>query len=127
RDWGHGLRTLLEAPTGDEASRPSASRPAWGARSLADRRRQLYVVTDTYAPEINGVALTLGRLVDGLRARGHAVLLVRPQHPDDPPISGSDPATILVRGVPLPRYPGLRLGLPGGAALRARWAQERPD
>jgi glycosyltransferase involved in cell wall biosynthesis len=34
---------------------------------------------------------------------------------------------MLVRGIPLPRYPGLRLGLPPGAALRERWAHTRPD
>jgi glycosyltransferase involved in cell wall biosynthesis len=34
---------------------------------------------------------------------------------------------MLVRGIPLPRYPGLRLGLPPGAALRAQWARARPD
>ena len=31
------------------------------------------VVTDTYEPDVNGVALTLGRLVGGLRMRGHLV------------------------------------------------------
>jgi glycosyltransferase involved in cell wall biosynthesis len=127
RDWGHSLRTLLEAPRSDEASRPSASRPVRVARSLAGRRRQLCVVTDTYPPEINGVALTLARLVDGLRARGHAVSLVRPRHAADPQIAAPDPALILVRGVPLPRYPGLRVGLPPGPVLRERWAVERPD
>ncbi len=29
------------------------------------------VVTDTFAPDVNGVAMTLGRLTDGLRLRGH--------------------------------------------------------
>ena len=33
------------------------------------------VVTDTYEPDVNGVALTLGRLVGGLRMRGHLVHL----------------------------------------------------
>jgi hypothetical protein len=33
------------------------------------------VVTETYPPEINGVAMTLSRLEDGLHARGHAVSL----------------------------------------------------
>ena len=30
-------------------------------------------VTDTFPPDVNGVAMTLGRLVGGLRARGHLV------------------------------------------------------
>ena len=35
------------------------------------------VVTDTYEPDVNGVALTLGRLVGGLRMRGHLVHVMR--------------------------------------------------
>ena len=34
---------------------------------------------------------------------------------------------MLVRGIPVPRYPGLRVGLPPRAALRERWTLERPD
>ncbi len=37
------------------------------------------VVSETFPPEVNGVALTVARLVDGLRARGHLVSIVRPQ------------------------------------------------
>ena len=40
--------------------------------------RRICLVTETYPPEINGVALTLARLAGGLRARGHAVLLGAP-------------------------------------------------
>jgi glycosyltransferase involved in cell wall biosynthesis len=98
-----------------------------GALSIASRQRHLCFVTDTYPPEINGVALTLSRLVEGLGARGHAVSLVRPRHPSDPPGVPSDSALMLVRGLPVPRYPGLRVGLPPGAALRERWTLERPD
>ena len=35
-------------------------------------------VTETYPPEINGVALTVQRCVRHLRRSGHQVLLVRP-------------------------------------------------
>jgi hypothetical protein len=37
------------------------------------------LITETFPPEINGVANTLGRLCEGLRARGHQVELVRPR------------------------------------------------
>src|SRR5262245_14218682 len=71
--------------------------------------RHICVVTETYAPEINGVALTLGRLVEGLRARGHRVSLVRPrQARGDQAGRGSDPDVITVAGVPLPGYNGVR-------------------
>ncbi len=44
------------------------------------------VVTETFPPEVNGVAMTLGRMVQGPLARGHRVSLVRPrQHAAAPP------------------------------------------
>ena len=82
------------------------------------------IVTETYPPEVNGVALTVQGLERGLRERGHAVDLVRPRQPGD---RADPPATLLVRGAALPRYPGLRFGLPATAILRRRWRQARPD
>ena len=37
------------------------------------------IVTETYPPEINGVALTVQSLEQGLRERGHTVGLIRPR------------------------------------------------
>ena len=42
------------------------------------------LVTETFPPEVNGVAMTLGRLVRGLRQRGHVVDIIRPQPADYP-------------------------------------------
>jgi glycosyltransferase involved in cell wall biosynthesis len=90
-------------------------------------RRHVCVVTETYPPEINGVALTLARLVDGLRARDHAISIVRPRQHADRVGDSDDVDLTLVRGLPLPGYPGLRMGLPAGAMLTARWASRPPD
>src|SRR4030095_10905868 len=86
------------------------------------------IVTETYVPEINGVASTLARLASGMRARGHTVSLVRPRQ-SAVDVSGrwSEPRTLLVASVRLPGYKGLQLGLPAGAALRAAWSRSRPD
>lgn len=81
-------------------------------------------VTETYPPEVNGVAMTVGRLVEGLRRRGHAVQVVRPRQGDGD--SGGEHETPLP-GLPLPGYPGLRMGLPAGNHLRRRWKHSRPD
>jgi glycosyltransferase involved in cell wall biosynthesis len=86
------------------------------------------LVTETYPPEVNGVALTLGRLVRGLRARDHVVSVVHPRRPVfDRLGDGRAGDTTLVAGVPAPGYPGVWIGLPAGARLRARWAAARPD
>src|SRR5688572_31738043 len=83
------------------------------------------VVTETFPPEINGVAMTLGRLVCGLRDRGHEVTVVRPRQAHHE--AAYDPATLVVAGVALPRYPDLRLGFPATRQLRRRWTMQRPS
>ena len=84
------------------------------------------IVTETYPPEINGVALTVQGLEQGLRARGHESMLVRPRQESD---QGTAPTagTLLVRGAGLPRYPGLKFGLPATTCLLHRWTDSRPD
>jgi hypothetical protein len=48
----------------------------------ARRGLRIAVVTETYPPEVNGVARTIGVMVEGLRARGHLIQLVRPRQSD---------------------------------------------
>ena len=81
---------------------------------------RICLVTETYPPEINGVASTLARLASGLRARGHVVSLVRPRQPAvDVAGAPPEPGALLVGGARLPGYAGLRIGLPARSALRA--------
>lgn len=94
----------------------------------AHRWLRIAVVTETYPPEVNGVAGTIARVVEGLRDRGHELQLVRPrQHRDDVAIVESGFAEMLMRGLPIPRYPELKMGLPAKRALLRRWSFERPD
>ncbi|MCL7714428.1 glycosyltransferase family 4 protein [Stenotrophomonas mori] len=81
------------------------------------------IVTETYPPEVNGVALTVQGLERGLRARGNTVDLVRPRQPG----TAQNPHELLVAGLALPRYPGLRFGLPAPYRLAQQWRRERPD
>ena len=85
------------------------------------------IVTETYPPEVNGVALTVQGLEQGLRARGNEVSLVRPRQASEDANVAGKPHEFLVRGAPLPRYPGLRLGLPATRRLAAEWQKRRPD
>ncbi|MBP3864369.1 MAG: glycosyltransferase family 1 protein [Pseudomonas sp.] len=84
------------------------------------------LVTETFAPEINGVANTLGHLCDGLRARNHRVQLIRPRQSADGNQRSSDDL-MLCRGWPLPGYPGLQWGLTSTHRLTRRWCQHPPD
>lgn len=82
------------------------------------------IVTETYPPEVNGVALTVQGLEQGLRQAGHEVDLVRPRQECD---ALSAATTFLVPGAALPRYPGLRFGLPAPIRLGRHWLAQRPD
>ncbi|MDP3289919.1 MAG: glycosyltransferase, partial [Methyloversatilis sp.] len=94
----------------------------------ADEPLRIAVVTETYPPEINGVAMSLKRMLDGLLARGHRIQLIRPrQHADDTAMQSGALHEVLARGMPIPRYGTLRVGLPAKQKLARLWAVERPD
>ena len=94
---------------------------------------RLSLVTDTFPPDVNGVALTLRRLRDMLVSRGHAVEVVLPG--DLWPhslaagaVGAEDPAGMLkLPSFPLPGYKGLRFGLPAKGALRKHWRAHPPE
>ncbi|MEW5791860.1 MAG: glycosyltransferase family 4 protein [Pseudomonadota bacterium] len=73
---------------------------------------RLTLVTETFPPEVNGVAMTLGRWVEAFRARGHAVQVIRPRQ------AGEAAALALVPGLALPFYREVRIGLAGAGHLR---------
>jgi glycosyltransferase involved in cell wall biosynthesis len=89
---------------------------------------KLALVSETFPPEINGVAMTLSHLVEGLAARGHRVTVVRPRqgagdHPS-PRLAWSE---IVTPGFPIPGYTMLRAGLPAFRRLTREWRSDRPD
>lgn len=84
---------------------------------------RILFVTETYPPEINGVAMTTQRMVLGLRARGHWVGLVRPRQRNE--VAEAD--TWTVTGLPIPGYPGLHLGAPAWRRLGQVLDARRPD
>ena len=94
----------------------------------ARRSLRVAVVSETYPPEVNGVAATIARVVDGLRDRGHELQLVRPrQGRGDEALQDQGFAEVLMRGLPIPRYPQLKMGLPSRQQLLRLWASQRPD
>src|SRR5206468_7866180 len=75
-------------------------------------------VTETYPPEVNGVALTAARAVAHLRQRGHTVDLVRPHQAHES--VGVRDDEWRTSGWPLPMYTDLRFGLATARALKRR-------
>ncbi len=91
-------------------------------------RLRIAVVTETYPPEINGVAMTIGRVVQGLQQRQHRIQLIRPrQSRSDQAAQGESLEEVLARGLPIPRYDSLKVGLPAKSALVRLWSLRRPD
>lgn len=89
---------------------------------------RIAVVTETWPPEVNGVAMTLAKLVQGLSHRNHDVQLIRPrQTKSESPLNDAFLEEVLMRGMPIPRYPELKLGLPSKKTLVKTWTLRRPD
>lgn len=84
-------------------------------------KMRLALATETYLPEVNGVARTLGRWVEAFRQRGHEVLVVRPKRRDE----RSRPE--LVQGLALPNYPQVRLGVSSPWRMRKLLRAFHPD
>jgi glycosyltransferase involved in cell wall biosynthesis len=89
---------------------------------------KLAIVTETFPPEINGVAMTFGVIAGELARRGHLVAVYRPRRTD---LAGHDVPReyrqIPMPGFPIPGYPLLRVGLPARRKLTRLWTRDRPD
>lgn len=110
---------------------PASIAPPIDVEDLRSWRRSLRVaiVTETYPPEVNGVAVTIASFISGLRERGHDIQLIRPRQGSDQAATADadSPDLILMRGLPIPNYPQLKMGLPSKRALTSLWARHRPD
>lgn len=80
-------------------------------QDLIRPRLKIAIVTETWSPEINGVALSLLQLCKGLQKQGHKILLIRPEQklvcneflPNQ---------ECLVKAQAIPQYPSLQFGWP---------------
>jgi glycosyltransferase involved in cell wall biosynthesis len=87
---------------------------------------RLLLISDTYAPDINGVARTLQTLAEGLWRRGHQVEVVTTlaAAPEGHPESIK---RHVMGSLPLPGYQGLRIGLATTWQMEALMNQMKPD
>jgi phosphatidylinositol alpha 1,6-mannosyltransferase len=73
------------------------------------------IITESFPPDVNGVAHCVLRVAELLAARGHQPLVVAPQPPRKTHAREPGPfpyPVVRVPAVPLPGYPSFRLGLP---------------
>lgn len=92
-------------------------------------RLRVALVSETFPPDVNGVAHTLARLAEGLVELGHRVTLVRPRPGGDGASAAVEglAENLQVTGVPLPFYREVRLGLVRPGRLVRLWRRQRPD
>ncbi|MGH7537228.1 MAG: glycosyltransferase family 4 protein [Gemmatimonadales bacterium] len=70
---------------------------------------RIALITDTYAPQVNGVSTVVRRIADSLRDAGHAAAIVAPQYPRG---GGGDRDELRIPSLPFPPYPSIRISLP---------------
>lgn len=89
----------------------------------------LTIVTETFPPEVNGVAMTFGVITKELLRRGHKLHIIRPSRKDLDSESAnlSSLETSDMPGFSVPGYPAIRLGFPAQGKLEQIWNARRPD
>ncbi len=85
------------------------------------------LVTETFPPEVNGVAMTLEKLAVGLVERGHELRVIRPSRGvGDRAVINDGICHVLVPGAKIPGYPDLQFGFPSQKMLFQYWRVEPP-
>ena len=80
-------------------------------QDLVRPRLKIAIVTETWSPEINGVALSLLQLCKGLQKQGHKILLIRPEQKQSCQEFLPN-KECLVKAQSIPKYPSLQFGWP---------------
>ena len=88
---------------------------------LATSSLKITLVTETFPPEINGVALTLEKLHNFLNLSGHHSSVIRPRR------FSESRKPELVQGFPIPMYPKLRFGIGSPLRLYQTIKSKMPD
>ena len=72
------------------------------------------IISESFPPDINGVAHSVVRVAEQLVARGHKPLVIAPEPASGTArVAGRFPYPVVrVPSVPMPGYPSFRLGLP---------------
>lgn len=84
-----------------------------------------HLVSETFYPEINGVSMTLHRLLLGLQKKGFEATIIRPRQKNEQ-ANHFPYKEHLVAGIPIPYYPELRFGITTTNHLKKIWRTECP-
>ncbi|HAO58838.1 MAG TPA: glycosyltransferase family 1 protein, partial [Psychrobacter sp.] len=95
------------------------------------------LVTETWLPEVNGVAMSLGQLMHQLNLKGHQISLLRPKPNHSSALCNSSESyfqvmqdishDLQVKGVSIPKYKELQFGAPVYFKIKKHFQQLQPD
>ncbi|MFI6262285.1 glycosyltransferase family 4 protein [Micromonospora sp. NPDC051006] len=90
---------------------------------------RIAIVTESFPPDVNGVAHSVVRTAEHLVACGHQPLVIAPAPPGAARHdAGAYPYPVVrIPSVPLPRYQGFRLGVPTTTRLAGALLAHAPD
>lgn len=95
-------------------------------KALVRPKLKIAIITETWSPEINGVAHSLLQLTQGLQKLGHKILLIRPEQKyrcnEFQPYK-----ECLVKAQKIPKYRGLQFGWPQYLKVRQALESFTPD
>ena len=81
---------------------------------------RIAIITESFPPDVNGVAHCVVRVAENLVRKGHHPLVIAPDAGRGPDVDRQFPYPVeRVPSVPLPGYPTFRLGLPTPATRKA--------
>ncbi|MGB1092893.1 MAG: glycosyltransferase, partial [Oceanobacter sp.] len=85
---------------------------------------RICVITETYVPDVNGVANSLRQLIKSLDPEQYLVQIIRtrPRTEWKPEVE-----EVWCKGVSIPMYPDLQIGLPASNIIKAAWDRFQPD
>ena len=84
------------------------------------------IITESFAPDVNGVANSVVRIAEHLVRRGHSPLVIAPE-PSLRKYSSSEPYPVMrLPSLPMPGYPNVRLALPS-KQIKAALREYGPD
>ncbi|GGK97544.1 glycosyltransferase family 4 protein [Mangrovihabitans endophyticus] len=72
---------------------------------------RIALVTESFLPDVNGVANSVVRAAEHLQRRGHEPMVIAPQPPNRGEVDVPYPV-VRIPSLPMPGYPQIRLGLP---------------
>jgi glycosyltransferase involved in cell wall biosynthesis len=84
---------------------------------------RISIVTETYVPDVNGVANSLRHLISALDSDRYRVQIIRTRPRADwtPEVE-----EVWCKGLSIPMYPDLQIGLPAMARIREAWDSFKP-